>query len=128
MTGAKYSNRLPPLSQPLPHSSASPMCVDGGASATRNVGGASFRHRGFGSPMASTKRLTCPASTVMVTGAPSTPTRVLSRSITYVIVALTSSTTRQTQNALRDDVALDLGRPGVDGLRLRPHPAVLPAA
>src|SRR5919109_1474474 len=32
------------------------------------------------------------------------------------------------EDALRDDVALDLRAAGVDGLRLGPHPAVLPPA
>src|SRR5258708_34667692 len=35
---------------------------------------------------------------------------------------------REPEDALGDDVALDLRRARVDGLRLRPHPTVLPPA
>src|ERR1700681_2179216 len=39
-----------------------------------------------------------------------------------------SSTPRKAENSLRDDVALYLRRAAIDRLRLRPHPAILPAA
>src|SRR5207248_6797254 len=38
------------------------------------------------------------------------------------------STAREAEHSLGDDVALDLGAPGVDRLGLRPEPPELPAA
>src|SRR5260221_14379396 len=39
-----------------------------------------------------------------------------------------SASSGEAEHPLGDDVALDFGRSGVDRFRLRPHPAVLPAA
>src|SRR5713226_4476813 len=133
LTGAMYSKRLPPLSQPLPYSSASARWIEVGAMATRNVGGASLSQRGLGSPMASANRLRWPASTVAVVGGAATPIWARSRSTTEVICFIRalrapggSSTAGEPEHALGDDVALDLGRACVDRLGLRPHPSVLP--
>src|ERR1700674_5007713 len=82
LTGSMYSNRLPPFSQPLPYSSASGRCAVTGASATRNVGGASNSHRGYESPIASANRLRWPASTTTVVGGPGVPMRARSLSTT----------------------------------------------
>src|SRR5260370_17152125 len=73
LTGSRYSKRLPPFSHPLPYSSASAKGIEGGASATRNVGGASFSQRGSWSPIASVNRFRCPASTVALIDGALTP-------------------------------------------------------
>src|ERR1700730_11087387 len=88
MTGSMYSKRLPPLSQPLPYSSASARWMETGTNATRYVGGASLSQRGLGSPIASAKRLRCPASTVADIGGEAAPMRERSLSTTEVFVAI----------------------------------------
>src|SRR2546427_7511536 len=85
LTGSMYPSRFPPLSQPLPYSSASARCIEAGTSATRYVGGASVFQRGLGSPIASVNRFRWPASTVAEIGATVCPIRERRRSTAEVV-------------------------------------------